>query len=87
MSDTYNRLIDELREKYPGLAKKEKTSRAAAMRLFCLECTGGSGAGVKKCTALKCTLWPWRLKFPSQLSHHLRKAGSGPKKEPLTKRA
>lgn len=35
--------------------------RSKAIRLKCLDCSGGSPAEVKKCAILKCPLWRWRL--------------------------
>lgn len=56
------RLIEELRKKYPGLAKKEKSgSRAAAIRLYCLECLGGSAKEVKECDDTLCPLHQFRM--------------------------
>jgi hypothetical protein len=55
------RLIHEIKRKYPGLGKKCKTSKAAAIRLFCIECMGGSVYEVSSCTARECTLWHHRL--------------------------
>jgi len=56
------RLITELLEKYPGLAKSHlRGSRGASIRLFCLECCGGIQSEVRACTDLKCTLWRYRM--------------------------
>ena len=54
------RLVDELRERNPVLAEKAKTQRRAAIRLFCLECVGGSQREVIACTTQKCPLYPFR---------------------------
>jgi len=49
---------DELRRKYPGLAKQAAPgSRAAAIRLFCYECTGGSYRDARDCELQDCFLW------------------------------
>jgi len=48
-------------------------SRAAAIRLFCIECQGGSLPGVKACAAFQCFLWPYRMGRGSQV----RRQGSG----------
>jgi hypothetical protein len=32
-----------------------------AIRGFCIECSGGSPAEVRKCTTMKCPLWPFRM--------------------------
>jgi hypothetical protein len=37
-----------------------RRSRAAAMKAFCLECTGWQKGEVRRCTALDCPLWAWR---------------------------
>jgi hypothetical protein len=50
------------RRKY-GQALREKAkkgSRAAAIRLFCLECMGGSTSEVLRCTSPDCALYPYR---------------------------
>ena len=56
------RLIDRIRSDNPNLATKaDAHSRAAAIRLFCLECMNGVRCEVRRCTAQKCPLWPYRL--------------------------
>lgn len=42
------------------LRDRAKTSRAAALKLFCLECVGCERAAVRDCTDQACALWPWR---------------------------
>ena len=42
------------------LRARATTSRAAAIRLFCLECVGCERAAVRDCTDKACALWPWR---------------------------
>lgn len=37
-----------------------RKSRPAAVKAFCLECTGWDRASVTDCTARACPLWPWR---------------------------
>ena len=59
---SHTRLIDELREKYPGLSAFSRTQGGAAIRLFCLECMGGVPSEVKACTDLKCALYTFRLR-------------------------
>lgn len=44
---------------------RAKTSRAAAVKLFCLDCVGGTRAEVRDCTAKDCALYPHR---PYQVS-------------------
>lgn len=50
----------------PSLHKtfeKAKTSRAAAIKIFCVECMGGSqgyAKAVRECTAPDCALYPFR---------------------------
>ena len=36
-------------------------SRGKALRAKCIDCAGGSPAEVRKCTALECALWPFRM--------------------------
>lgn len=45
---------------YRGIAEAAKTSRAASLKLFCLECVGYVRADVTNCTARQCPLHPWR---------------------------
>lgn len=42
------------------LRVRAKTSRAAAVKLFCVECVGGVRQDVKNCTSHDCALYPWR---------------------------
>jgi hypothetical protein len=44
----------------PGLRERAKTSRAAAVKLFCFECVGGVRADVRDCTSQSCPLYPHR---------------------------
>ncbi len=39
----------------------EVAQRALAIRNHCLECVGYNAAEVRRCTAKKCWLYPWRL--------------------------
>jgi len=43
-----------------SLRARAKTSRVAAVHLFCLECVGGVRKDVRDCTATDCALYPWR---------------------------
>ena len=54
--------IDYLRNTYPGMSKKcdYERSRRAAIRLFCLECTGGSTSYIENCPSTGCFLWQFR---------------------------
>lgn len=49
--------------KYQGLYDKAMSgkSRRAAIRIFCLECTGYNFKEVAKCPAIHCPLHPYRL--------------------------
>lgn len=58
---THERLIYELKRKYPSKARRAQRSPLAAIRLFCLECMGGSFVEVKVCTCTDCTLHPFRF--------------------------
>lgn len=52
------RLIHEIRAKRPALARRaDAGSRLAAVKLFCIECSGGSGAVAASCTVSDCPLW------------------------------
>lgn len=59
MGDTVR---DELAKRFPVLVENAKTKRAAAVRLFCIECMGGSNMDAKACPERSCALWPhaWR---------------------------
>ena len=51
----------EIPSKYEGLRERAKTgSRKAAIRLFCLHCTGWSATEVRLCTARECPLFRYR---------------------------
>ncbi len=39
----------------------EVAGRKEAIRNMCMECMGYEIAEIKRCTALKCWLYPWRL--------------------------
>lgn len=39
----------------------EKKNLIKVVRAFCIECSGGSEAEARKCTATKCQLWPYRM--------------------------
>jgi hypothetical protein len=45
---------------YRGIAADALRSRAAAVKLFCLECVGYVRKDVTHCTAPKCPLYRWR---------------------------
>ena len=54
-------LVEELRQKHPVMARQAANgSRRAAIRLFCLDCMGGSAAEVARCASKGCPLWPHR---------------------------
>ena len=55
------RLIHQIKRRLPVMAKSAEKNRKAAIRLFCLECMGGSIEDVKICDCHDCTLWPFRL--------------------------
>jgi hypothetical protein len=56
------RLIRELRKLHIGLARRvDAGSPLASIRLFCLECMGGSRKEVATCTAPECPLYKLRL--------------------------
>jgi len=45
---------------YRGIAANATRSRAAAVKLFCLECVGYVRRDVTNCTAPLCPLYRWR---------------------------
>ncbi len=62
----------ELAARFPLAAARAETSRAVAVRLFCIECTGGSVRDAASCQAKECFLWP----------HAYRKQRTGARVEP-----
>lgn len=56
----YLRLITQLRITHPGLDKGSRRRARPAVRLYCLECTGGSRADTAACTVVLCPLYPHR---------------------------
>jgi hypothetical protein len=50
----------EMAVKYPAMVAKAKSSRLVAVRLFCVECMGGSRNDAKGCETTGCFLWPHR---------------------------
>jgi len=68
---------DEIAKKYPALASALQRSKAAAIKLACVECMGGSGREARNCTQQDCYLWPhaWR-------SRRVAVAGAFETKEP-----
>jgi hypothetical protein len=51
---------DELAAKLPKAVERAKTSPKTAIRLFCVECMGGSVREAKTCANNQCFLWPHR---------------------------
>ncbi len=39
----------------------ERVSRSKAIRLKCIDCSGGNMAEVRKCPATNCPLWRYRM--------------------------
>ena len=39
----------------------ERLTRAKAIRAKCIDCMGGDKSEVRKCTATKCPLFPFRM--------------------------
>lgn len=55
------KLVDLLREKRPGLARRVDLGHPlAAIRMFCVHCVGGSSADVRRCTVTDCPLHRFR---------------------------
>jgi len=55
MSDT---IRDELARKLPRSVERYTRSRPTAIRLFCIECMGGSAIDAGTCAERSCFLWP-----------------------------
>lgn len=52
----------EVAKKYPAMLAKAKTSRLVSLRLFCVECMGGSRNDAKNCQTTDCFLHAHRGK-------------------------
>lgn len=59
-------LRDELDEKLLGMAKAAQTEPRKAIRLFCLECMGGSRRDAETCETKECRLWPFGMAAHAQ---------------------
>jgi hypothetical protein len=53
-----DKLRAELRNSLPRAAEAAKRQRGAAIRLFCIECMGGSIRDAAACQEKDCFLWP-----------------------------
>jgi len=55
-----SREVDDIRANHPkwGLNMDHGGSRATAIKVFCLECHGGSRKAAKECASVGCPLWP-----------------------------
>ena len=64
-------------ERYTAMAAAAKKSRTAAVRLYCLQCSGWVFNEVRDCIIPTCPLYPWRLGSPQRAlkSHRPRKTG------------
>ncbi len=49
-------LMDQGGQKYPS-----KLARRDAIRRHCIDCGGGELSEVRRCEAIPCSLWPFRL--------------------------
>ena len=59
MEEAVKTLRDDIRAKYPGLAKAGAAGqRLPAITLACCECMGGSLREAKTCETRDCFLWP-----------------------------
>lgn len=54
-------VLAKLRRTYPGLAQRAEKWPTKAIRLFCLDCMGGSAKCVNECEASSCPLHPFRF--------------------------
>lgn len=51
--------------------EEKKIGRAKAIRLKCLDCSGGSFKNVRECEIPKCPLYPFRMgSVPKQSNKH-----------------
>lgn len=59
----------------------ERQSRGDAIRAKCLDCVGQSPAEVRRCSAVDCSLWPFRMgtdpwREPRVMTDEQRRAGA-----------
>ena len=59
-----DKLRDKIRTKFPGWAKQ--AGARPAIRLFCIECMGGSYRDATTCETTDCFLWPFGLAARAQ---------------------
>lgn len=52
---------DDIASKFQGLAARARRGPTSAIRLFCIECMGGSYNDAKRCETRACFLWPFGL--------------------------
>lgn len=71
---------EELALRFPKLCARASTSRAAAVKLFCVECMGGVVRDARECEEAGCPLRPHRgsgwsgyvdRRTPEQIAAHL----------------
>lgn len=41
-----------------NLRERSRESRSSAVRLFCIDCMGGSRGDARSCDSRECALWP-----------------------------
>ncbi len=58
---------DKLRARFPSAVARAPKSKAASVKLFCIECMGGSSIDAGKCTTKQCFLWPHAFKRQRQV--------------------
>jgi len=56
VTDAMYVLMGQGGEKYPS-----KLGRCDAIRRHCIDCAGGELSEVRRCEAISCSLWPFRL--------------------------
>jgi hypothetical protein len=61
--DDYELIGNDPREVDSGLLQESFSSKTPikAIRAKCLDCSGGSETEVRKCVAVECPLWPFRM--------------------------
>lgn len=70
--EDYNNLVKETEQGTEGVDPRELESedfpryhsgrnRVQAIRAKCLDCCGDNAAEVRRCTAIECPLWPYRM--------------------------
>ena len=59
--DDYGKLPQDMTPEGWSTLGHSKKNIMRVIRGFCVECSGGSESEARKCTAVECQLWPYRM--------------------------